>query len=86
MGGKNGNLILDTDGHLPIYGGNANDSDNTGTFYLNVNNTASNSNANIGTHLLLFFIHFTPYLKVKYQNLISELVGLTESPARTQKL
>lgn len=33
-------------------GGNYNQNQNHGAFYLNGNNTASNSNANIGSHIL----------------------------------
>lgn len=32
------------------FGGNYSNGDNAGVYYLNVNNTASNSNANIGGH------------------------------------
>ena len=34
-------------------GSNANNSANTGAFYMNANNTASNNNVNIATHLAL---------------------------------
>lgn len=34
------------------FGGNYSNGDNTGVFNFNVNNTSSNSNANIGGHLL----------------------------------
>lgn len=32
------------------FGGNYSNGDNAGVYYLNVNNTASNTNANIGGH------------------------------------
>jgi hypothetical protein len=37
--------------YVTKFGSNWSNSSNTGTFHLNVNNTASNSNANITTHL-----------------------------------
>lgn len=43
------NTNLNT-GYLPNFSGNWSNSDNAGTFYLNVNYTTSNSNANLGTH------------------------------------
>ena len=38
------------------FGSNWNNASNTGTFQLNVNNTASNSNANITAHLKFSYI------------------------------
>lgn len=38
-----------------ISGGNANNDANASPFYANTNNTASNTNTNIGAHLMLFF-------------------------------
>ena len=38
---------------LPMVSGNANNSGKAGSFTLNANNTWSNRNANIGTHLRL---------------------------------
>lgn len=35
--------------NLPNFGSNRTDTSNAGTFYLHVNNSTSNSNANIGT-------------------------------------
>lgn len=35
------------------FGGNANNGLNTGSFYWNLNNAASNRNRNIGTHVML---------------------------------
>ena len=46
-------------------GGNANNSVNTGTFYMNANNTSSNANRNISSHLCL-----KVYLEL-YRNLAS---------------
>lgn len=37
--------------YLPNFGSNWTNADNAGTFYLNVNNSTSNSNANLSTHL-----------------------------------
>ena len=34
-------------------GSNANNAENTGAFYINTNNTASNNNVNIGSQLAL---------------------------------
>ena len=42
-------------------GSNANNSANTGAFYMNANNTASNNNVNIGSQLAL-------NLKSEHQN------------------
>ena len=36
-------------------GGNRNNGSNTGAFYLNVNNSASNTNTNIGSHLKFYY-------------------------------
>jgi len=36
------------------FGSNANNSSNTGAFYVNANNTSSNDNANIGRQLSLW--------------------------------
>ncbi len=38
--------------YLPIFSGNWSNSDNAGTFYLYVNYSTSNSNSNIGSHLV----------------------------------
>lgn len=38
-----------------ISGGNANNEANAGAFYANTNNTASNTNTNIGAHLMRFY-------------------------------
>lgn len=44
------------------FGSNWSNASNTGTFHLNVNNTSSNANANITTHLkfsdLFFFFRY----------------------------
>lgn len=48
-------------GNLPKFGGNWNNGTNAGTFYLNVNYSASNANSNLGTHLTLSSI-ITSYL------------------------
>jgi len=42
--------------YLANAGGNWNNGSNTGAFHLNVNNSTSNSNANIGSHLMILFI------------------------------
>ena len=52
--------------HLPNFSGNWNNDLNAGTFYLNVNNSASNTNANISGHL--------KFSKKKYISLKSERV------------
>ena len=39
-------------GYLPIFGSNYSNGDNAGVCYLNVNNSPSNSNSNIGGHLM----------------------------------
>jgi ribosomal 50S subunit-recycling heat shock protein len=44
-----------TDWRVVKLGSNANNSANTGTFYMNANNTASNNNVNIGSQLALNF-------------------------------
>ena len=40
--------------YVAYVGGNYNDNDNYGLFYLNANNNASNTNANIGSRHLVF--------------------------------
>lgn len=51
MGKRNAdNTNLNTD-RLPNFSGNWTNTSNTGTFQLNVNNSTSNTNSNIGTHL-----------------------------------
>jgi hypothetical protein len=43
-----------------IVGGNANNGTNAGTFNVNANNDASNSNRNIGTHLAVSSVQNQP--------------------------
>ena len=55
---------------LALVGGNWNNGMNDGPSYWNLNNTASNTNVNIGrqtliTVTLIFFTPHTPYLLVK---------------------
>ncbi len=42
---------------VTYFSSNWNNASNTGTFHLNVNNTASNSNANITAHLKFSMLH-----------------------------
>lgn len=42
-----------TDTYVARVGGNYNDNDNYGFFYVNANNTASNTNANYGSRHLV---------------------------------
>ena len=53
---------------IALFGGNANNGTLDGTFYLNVNNTSSNLNVNIGTGILYVKIDYRPVLtiNVKY--------------------
>lgn len=48
--------------YLPIFSGNWNNGSNAGTFHLNVNNSTSNANSNIGTQQMfyLFFMVLSP--------------------------
>lgn len=41
------------------FGGNYSNGDNAGVCYLNVNNTASNSNANIGGHEMFYTLLYS---------------------------
>lgn len=71
----NGNLYTS---YLPKFSGNWTNSDNTGTFQLNVNYSESNTNSNISSHLLTLYIkygHQRPYLLVKYAITKTVLVG-----------
>ena len=43
------------DGCVTKFGGHYSNGDNAGVCYLNVNNTASNSNANIGGHVIFLY-------------------------------
>lgn len=42
-------------GYVTNFGGNYSNGDNAGVCYLNVNNSASNSNANIGGHVIFLY-------------------------------
>jgi len=56
---------------VAILGGNWNNDSNAGTFYWNLNNTSSNRNRNIGTHLLYVQI-------IKVKNLFALPLGKIE--------
>lgn len=66
---------------LPLVGTNANNGSQAGMFTLNVNNTSSNSNANIGSqvtfHLLKKFVKICPRLLAEERatsNSVSRLI------------
>ena len=60
-----------------LFGGNANNGANAGFSYANSNNTPSNTNANIRSHLwYLFYKQYGPYLLVKNHELKRFSVGL----------
>lgn len=47
------NLYTD---YFTKFSGKWNNSDNTGTFYINVNYSTSNSNSNLSAHLMFFIV------------------------------
>jgi RNA-directed DNA polymerase len=69
-------------------GGNLNNDANSGPFYLNFNNTASNRNANIGGQLCLYIKKYcptcTPWLLPKHKNTIPVLVAHSEGSGTVQ--
>lgn len=66
-------------------GGNYNNGTNAGLFYANYN-TASNSNANIGSRLLVFLLH-SIFLTAwwKYRRLGQDLVGFSRTVLQVNK-
>lgn len=62
-----------------ISGGNANNGANAGAFYANTNNTASNTNANIGSHLCNDILKHIPCRLAKNINFNSVLVAICEN-------
>ena len=66
-------------------GGNYNSNDNYGFFYFNANNTASNTNANLGSRHLVFscvIAQVSPYRSVKILPLGQGLVGSSRKALR----
>jgi len=56
-------------------GGNANNSGNTGAFYVNANNTSGNANQNIGSQLSLFNIGLQHKNLAAWQNTKKSPIG-----------
>lgn len=56
--------------HVANVSGNWNNGSNTGLFHLNLNNATSNSNSNIGSHLMFYskYYGYTVILAIKRMN------------------
>ena len=62
---------------VAYFSGNWNNDTNAGTFHLNVNNTASNSNANITAHLMFYYFLISRLSPLRYTVSVTLPLGKT---------